>query len=158
MLSPATGSKLYIDTWTSGLAYESLGGRPLEQHQLGGSYIVASRHPKPWQKQWNLLIAYLFFYNPLRFFWALFRPKNRRLWVTDALMQVFGMIGLLQTVRRTAGWGHRLKRERIGRATAPPTSRLPMRSAAGDAASHALPGTPAAAPKRLVQLEPVGAP
>ena len=157
MLSPAVGSKLYVETWSSGLAYQTLGGEKIGPHYLTGAHVIASRAEKPWQKQWNMLLAYLFFYNPVRLVWALAFPKNRRLWLSDAGMQVLGMVGLALTVRRTAAWGQRLKRQRIVRGTRPPSSALPMRSASGEAAPHALPGTPTAPARRPLRLEAAGA-
>jgi radical SAM superfamily enzyme YgiQ (UPF0313 family) len=147
MLVPATGSKLYAGTYTSGTAYESVAGKRVEEHMLGGNYVVASEHPQPWRKQLNLLAAYLYFYNPLRFLLALVRPKSK-LYFADALMQLLGMWGLAQTVRRTAGWTLRLARGGIRRKTTVPASHIPMRSPNGDAASHALSGTP---PGRFVR-------
>jgi len=145
MLVPATGSKLYTGTYTSGMAYERVGGRRVEEHMLGGNYVVASHHPKPWRKQFNILAAYLYFYNPLRFLLALVRPKSR-LYLADAVLQVLGMRGLMLTVRRTMGWAVRLRFGSIRRASAPPASRIPMRSVDGRSADHALPGAPTAEP------------
>ena len=143
MLVPATGSKLYLDTYTSGMAYESVGGRYVEEHMLGGNYIIASNHPKPWRKQLNILVAYLYFYNPLRFAVALVRPKSR-LYLADALSQVVGMGGLLRTLRRTLGWAVRLRWGRIKRTTAAPAHRQPFRSPDGQRAAHALTEMPPA--------------
>ena len=141
MLVPATGSKLYGETYTSGKAYESAGGRRVEEHMLGGNYVVASHHPKPWRKQLNLLVAGVYFYNPARFLLALIRPKSR-LYLADAVWQLLGMWGLGPTMRRTLAWAVRLRRGNIRRTTTPPTSRIAMRSVSGAAADHALPGTP----------------
>ncbi len=140
MLVPATGSKLFAGTYTSGMAYESVGGRKVEEHMLGGVYVIASNHPKPWRKQFNMLAAYAYFYNPLRFLVALVKP-NSKLYLADAIWQGLGMWGLLQTARRTLGWNVRLLRGNILRKTAPPTSSFPMQAIDGAAASHALPGT-----------------
>jgi radical SAM superfamily enzyme YgiQ (UPF0313 family) len=155
MLVPATGSKLYGGTYTSGMAYESVGGRVVDEHMLGGNYVVASNHPKPWIKQLNIYAGYLYFYNPLRWAWALVKPKSK-LYLVDAIAQTIGMLGLWQTIRHTLGWTFRLRFGKIKRMTAPPTARIPMRSPRGEAADHALPvvqvGTwspePAAAEKR----------
>lgn len=148
MISPAVGSKLYVDTFTSGLALASVGGRRVAPRMQDGSWVIATRAEKPWTKQRNLLLAYLFFYNPLRFLKALVLSRSRRTWLADALLQAVGMLGLLQSVRRTAGWAHALRHGRIVRTTEPPRSRLPMRSVRGGCAPHALPGTPVAAPER----------
>ncbi len=141
MLVPATGSKLYVETYTSGMAYESAGGRRVEEHMLGGNYVVASHHPKPWRKQLNLLVAYVYFYNPPRFLLSLVRPKSK-LYLADAIWQWIGMWGLAQTIRRTIGWAVRLRFGKIRRKNALPASRIPMRGVNGAAADHALPGTP----------------
>ncbi|MEQ8791719.1 MAG: radical SAM protein [Pirellulaceae bacterium] len=77
MLVPARGSKLYQETYTSGMAYESVDGVPVEPHISDGSYVIASRHPRPWLKQLNLLLAYAYFFNPLRFLLALVWSKSR---------------------------------------------------------------------------------
>ena len=90
----------------------------------------------------------IYFYNPLRFLLALVRPKSK-LCLADALMQLAGMCGLAQTIRRTLGWAVRLVRGNTWHSTTVPASRIPMRSADGAAASHALPGTPKA---ELVQM------
>lgn len=139
MLVPATGSKLYAGTYSSGMAYESVGGRGVEEHMLGGNYVVASHHPQPWRKQANILIAYLWFYNPLRFLFALVRPKSK-LYLADALWQLFGMWGLAQTVRRTFGWLLRLRWGKIQRKHSPPVSSIRMVAPDGGPADHTIPG------------------
>jgi radical SAM superfamily enzyme YgiQ (UPF0313 family)/transposase len=140
MLVPATGSKLFAGTYTSGMAYDRVGGRRVEEHMLGGNYVIASHHPKPWRKQINILIAYAYFYNPLRLVLALVRPKTK-LYLADVTWQLLGLWGLSQTVRRTFGWILRLRFGKIRRRVAPPVNRIPMRSVDGLRASHALPGS-----------------
>ena len=141
MITPATGSKTYEESFTSGLVYDSVAGRPVEQRMFDGNFVVASKHAKPWRKQFNILAAYLYFYNPLRFLVSLVRPKTH-LYVLDAGLQIFGMRGLVLTIRRTLGWAFRLMRGPVKRRSEVPASRIPMRSASGEPASHALPGTP----------------
>ena len=149
MISPATGSKLYAEAFTSGLAYESVGGRRIESYMLDANYVNASNHKQPWKKQFNIMLAYAYFYNPLRFLYGLVRPKSK-MYLADAGLQLFGMWGLAQTVRRTLGWAFRLMRGNIRRKSEIPASRIPMRRADDAApASHALPGTAQAG---LVQL------
>jgi hypothetical protein len=77
MLTPSPGSKVYDDTYTSGLAYQSVNGVPVEPHFVDGNHVVASRHPRPWVKQINVLGAYVYFFNPLRLLWALAFPKTK---------------------------------------------------------------------------------
>jgi hypothetical protein len=77
MLSPSPGSKLYVGTYTSGLAYKSVDGIQVEPYIGDGNYVIASRAERPWRKQLNILAAYLYFYNPLNFLLALILPKSR---------------------------------------------------------------------------------
>lgn len=138
MLVPATGSKLFVGTYTSGMAYDSVAGKKVEEHMLGGNYVVASNHPRPWIKQVNLFIAYLYFYNPVRLLVSLVRPKSK-LYLADAIWQVLGMWGLAQTLRRTFGWTLRLCFGRVVRKSTPPAGVLTMRAPDGSRAAHALP-------------------
>lgn len=185
MLTPSPGSKWYEDTYTSGLAFETLDGAEIAPYQVDGNYVVASKHPRPWLKQLNLLGGYTYFFNPLRMLtamvWskssipladsetrpeaevALYTPMQRlrrklylktRAHFIDAAIQMVGMLGLIQTYRRTLGWSLRLARGKIEQATRAPASHIPMRDARGGAASHALPGTPVAhVPGALPVLE-----
>ena len=66
MLTPSPGSKWYEDTYTSGLAIAEVNGTAVEPHIVDGNYVVASKHPRPWLKQLNLLAGYTYFFNPLR--------------------------------------------------------------------------------------------
>ncbi len=176
MLTPSPGSKLYVETYTSGLAYQSVGSVRVEPYIVDGNYVVASRDRKPWRKQFNLLVAYLYFYNAVRFLIALILPKSKLLLATedtssggpdtgkvrhsslsrrilrrfrthmgDAIIQIYGMWGGMHTFRRTFIWMLRLMFCKITRHTQVPASKIPMRSATGGPASHALPGTPTAA-------------
>ncbi len=141
MITPATGSKHYEQAFTSGMVYQKVGGRRVEPYMLDANYVIASNHRKPWRKQFNIMAAYLYFYNPLRFLVSLVRP-NSRLYLADCGMQFLGMWGLGQTIHRTLGWALRLVGGKIERASGPPASQVPMRSVDGGGASHALPAAP----------------
>jgi hypothetical protein len=52
------------------------------------------------------------------------------------MMQLVGMLGLTQSIRRTSGWALRLMFGRIERLPGPPVSAIPMRSIDGARASH----------------------
>ena len=77
MLTPSCGSKVYVETYTSGLAYQSVDGVPVEPYFVDGNHVVASRDPHPWRKQLNILAAYLYFYNPVRYLISLVLSKSR---------------------------------------------------------------------------------
>lgn len=172
MLVPAPGSKWYENVFDSGMAFSKVGDVTVDSCLGDGSFVIASKHPRPWIKQVNLLLAYTYFYNPLSLIGALLFSKTANVFSTaenrpddevaqfsvakkmrrraylklrahliDAAMQIFGMLGLIQTYRRTAGWAWRLARQDIQRHSAVPVSPIPMRSIDGKAADHALPGT-----------------
>ncbi len=147
MMTPATGSRFYEDVFTAGRVYASAAGRAVEPHMLDANYVVASEHPQPWRKQLNMMAAYLYFYNPLRFLLALVRPQSR-LYLADALTQLIGMWGLTRTIRRTFGWAVCLLRGPIRRRTGVPNSPLPMCGIGGQPARHALPLAPARGQRR----------
>jgi len=147
MMTPSTGSKLFEEAFKNGVMYESVNGREIGPHMLDANYVVATEQPRPWRKQINMLVAYMFFYNPLRFLKAIVFPKSR-LYAVDLICQVFGMLGLVQTIRRTVPWIWHLWRGPVVRCTKPPISAVPIRSPDGARASHALDaqGEPTAAP------------
>jgi hypothetical protein len=170
MLGPAIGTKWFDDAHTSGLAFESVNGVEIESHMAGGMHVIASRHPRPWLKQFNVLVAYLYFFNPLRMLAAMFWSKSRipladaETWppagvvddrpfrqklmrriehklkahFIDTGMQLFGILGLVPTLRRTTGWLVHLMRGRIERYTEVPGSPLVMRAPDGGPAAHEL--------------------
>ena len=76
MLTPSPGSKWYEDTYTSGLAFQSVDGQEIAPHRVDGNYVVASKHARPWVKQLNLLAGYTYFFNPLRMLLAAVWSKS----------------------------------------------------------------------------------
>ena len=76
MLTPSPGSKWYEGTYTSGLAFESVDGRPIEPHIVDGNYVVASKAARPWVKQLNMLGGYFYFFNPIRMLLATVRSGS----------------------------------------------------------------------------------
>ncbi|MCC6682693.1 MAG: radical SAM protein [Phycisphaeraceae bacterium] len=136
MLVPSPGSALYDSTYESGQAFESVAGRTVAPWMHDGNYVIASYAHRPWIKQVNIWLAYLSFYNPLNLLRALRRRKTK-LGYRPAGMQIVGMLGLTQNIRRTFTWTLRLATGRFKRATQPPASPLPMRAPDGGWAEHA---------------------
>jgi radical SAM superfamily enzyme YgiQ (UPF0313 family) len=136
MLTPSAGSKSYDNTFRSGMVYRTVGGRPVEPYMYDGNYVIASSHRRPWRKQFNILAAYVYFYNGLRLLARLARTRTP-LKLKPAGMQIIGLWGLAYTFRHTLGWMLRLMLGRIVRCDDVPRSALPMRSPDGSAASHA---------------------
>jgi radical SAM superfamily enzyme YgiQ (UPF0313 family) len=136
MMTPSAGTKLYEQTFTGGQVFNRVGGRDVLPHMYDGNYVVASSHQRPWRKQLNMLVGYASFYNPLWLAMSLLRKKTK-VSHKAAGMQVVGMLGLIQTVRRTSTWALRLMFGKIDRLHEPPSSRIPMHSVIkGEPASH----------------------
>jgi hypothetical protein len=77
MLTPSAGSKWYEDTYTSGLAFDTVDGQTIPPYMVDGNYVVASKHARPWLKQLNLLAGYAYFFNPVRLLYAVVASKSR---------------------------------------------------------------------------------
>ncbi|MDQ3440095.1 MAG: radical SAM protein, partial [Planctomycetota bacterium] len=136
MMTPSAGTKLYEGTFTDGLVLKNVGGREVRPYMYDGNYVIASKHARPWRKQLNMLTGYLYFYNPLWFLIAAIRHKTK-VGGKPAWMQIVGMMGLIQTIRRTSGWALRLMFQKIERLTQPPGTSIPMRAPKGGEACHA---------------------
>ncbi len=130
MCSPASGSKSYEDAFSSGQMLLSAGKRTIGRHMHDGNYVIASAHANPWRKQVNILLAYLYFYNPVWLATSLLNPRSTLFPATSGA-QIIGMLGLLQNVRRTLGWAWSLFRGRIVRNPSVPQSQTPVRHIGG---------------------------
>jgi radical SAM superfamily enzyme YgiQ (UPF0313 family) len=136
MMTPSPGTKLFEGTFEKGLVIDSAGGKKVLPYMYDGNYVVASSLPRPWKKQINLLLAYAFMYNPLWLLVILWRGKTK-VGMKPAYMQIVGMMGLTQNIRRTGGWAIRMMFGRIRRRTEPLRGGVPIRSVSGEAAAHA---------------------
>ena len=154
MMTPSPGTKLYEKTFIDGLVLDRVGGRRAEPYMYDGNYVVASALPRPWRKQFNLLMAYLYFYNPVWLVMALLGRNRGKVGLKPAGMQVVGMLGLIQNIRRTFGWGLRMMFGRIERLAHPTASAVPIRDVGNAAnASHAtLTVTARQAPSNVIVL------
>jgi radical SAM superfamily enzyme YgiQ (UPF0313 family) len=146
MMTPSPGTKLFEDTFTNGLVLGRAGGREVRPYMYDGNYVVASAHARPWRKQLNLLAGYCYFYNPVWLLTNLWRRKTR-VGMKPAYMQMVGMVGLTQSIRRTFGWALRLAFGKIERLTVPPQTAVPMRSVVVASGSEC--GVPAHAPVEI---------
>ncbi|MBN1511465.1 MAG: radical SAM protein [Phycisphaerae bacterium] len=126
-IGPALGSRNLEPAFQDGTMFRTVGGKPLPQAFFDGNHVTASKHPRPWSKQLNLLWTYLAFYNPwnmVRAFFGLFRKSSipgKRF-----MFQIIGQVGLVLTIPRMFAWAWRLKRGPIVKATGLEPARIPL--------------------------------
>ena len=93
-------------------------GRDVADYQFDGNHTIASRSRHRWRKQFNVLVAYASFYNPLRALKAVLTIDP--LWKFRIMYQVLGNLGLVRSAWASRGWLGRLKWGRIEKASAAP--------------------------------------
>lgn len=158
MMTPSPGTKLYAGTFADNLVLASAGGRDVRPYMCDGNLVVASAHARPWRKQLNLLMGYLYFYNVVWLVRNLIH-RNTRVGMKPAYMQLVGIIGLAHNIVRTIGWAARLAFGRIKRLSQPPASAVPIRSTIPDTEpAHAPVTVTISAKVRGTKTKPVALP
>lgn len=130
-LGPAVGTRDLEPALSSGTVYRLVGGKPVPQAFQDGNHVVASRHPRPWQRQLNLLRAYCSFYNPINAAKALLGIRGSAVAPKCFVHQIIGHVGLLLTIPKLLAWAWRLKRGPIEVFQGLGPARIPMVDAAG---------------------------
>ena len=135
MLTPSGGSVSYRDVFESGMVFSHVGNKTVEPHMFDGNYVFASHSDKPWQKQMNLLLAYLSFYNPWE---TLKRAANLQssTYMPYLITQLWGQWGLMHNLIRTLPWAWRLRFQKIQRHTHRLAPEIPMQAPDGSEAAH----------------------
>ena len=128
-LGPAIGTRDLEPALTSRMVFQRVGGRPVPNAFQDGNHVVASRHPRPWQQQLNLLRAYVAFYNPISTVRALFGIRKNSVSPKRFIYQLIGQIGLLLTIPKMLTWARRLRRGPVEVHDGLATARIPMMDA-----------------------------
>lgn len=109
-LGPAVGTRDFEPAAKTKTIFKRVGRKVIPQAYQDGNHVVASRHPRPWQQQLNVLRAYATFYNPVNLLRTFARVREDALGPKRVLFQFVGHVGLLLTVPRLLAWAWRLKR------------------------------------------------
>ncbi|MHC4089125.1 MAG: B12-binding domain-containing radical SAM protein [Planctomycetota bacterium] len=142
-LGPAVGTRDLEPAARAGAIFRCVGGRDIPQAFQDGNRVVASKHPRPWQQQLNLLRAYAAFYNPLNTLRALWGIRRSPLGAKRLQFQLIGQIGLLLTIPKLVAWAWRLKRGPIEVYPGLLPARIPMVDAtSGDEINWAIEHVP----------------
>ncbi len=147
-LGPAVGTRDFEPAARAGTIFKRVGGQPIPQAFQDGNHVVASRHPRPWQRQLNLLRAYAAFYNPANTLRVLKSIRTGALGRKRLMFQVIGQVGLALTIPKLLAWAIRLRRGPIEVWNSLQAARIRMVDAASRAevnwAIEHLPATPKA--------------
>jgi radical SAM superfamily enzyme YgiQ (UPF0313 family) len=125
MLGPSVGSKGYEEPYETGMVIEQAGAMKLQDYQYDGNHCIATNDPNPWRKQLNIYLAYASFYNPVNFARAILNWKDP-VWYFRVGYQIYGMAGLVKSVKRSFSWIWSLYNGPVRKMTEPPRQRLLM--------------------------------
>ncbi len=125
VLSPAVGTRAYEANYERGDVFDTVGGRAVLQYQFDGNHVVASSLGKPWQTQFNVLLAYCSYYNPINLVRVILKPSNK-LRLAGVYDQISGMIGMIPTAMHSAWWTYRVWRGPITRKARPSAPQAPL--------------------------------
>ncbi len=109
-LGPAVGTRDFEPAAEARTIYRTVNGRPIPQAYQDGNHVVASAHPRPWERQINILRAYASFYNPVNTARTLLAMRGDMVSTKRLLFQIIGQIGLLMSVPKLLRWASQLKR------------------------------------------------
>ena len=142
-LGPAIGTRSLEPGLTSRTIFQRVGGTLVPDAFHDGNHVVASRHPRPWQQQLNLLRAYVTFYNPINAVRALFGIRKDSVSPKRFVHQLIGHVGLLLTIPKMLAWAWRLERGPVEARNGLVAARIPMIDAAsGNQMNWAIEHTP----------------
>src|SRR5262249_34516502 len=125
ILTPSVGSKGYEEPYDTGMVIEQAGEMALQDYQYDGNHCIATNDPAPWRKQLNIYLASTTFYNPVNLIRAIVTWKDP-IWAFRVAYQVYGMAGILKSLRHGFSWLWSLYRGPVKKMTEQPRRRLLM--------------------------------
>ncbi len=125
-LGPAVGTQDFEPAAAARSVYKAVGGKRVPEAYQDGNHVVASKHPKPWKRQLNVLHAYASFYNPLNMLRVLVSRDKPLLKRKRLLFQVLGQIGVVMTAPKLLRWARKLQRGPIEAWDGLQRARIPM--------------------------------
>jgi len=101
-LTPMIGAKLYEAPFRDGMLMRKVGGKEVQDYQFDGNHCIATHDPHPFRKQLNLFASYAAFYNPINALRSAMKLDS--LWAYRMAYQVYGMLGVVKSLRQNASW------------------------------------------------------
>ncbi|MEK6644080.1 MAG: radical SAM protein [Planctomycetota bacterium] len=125
-LGPAVGTLDFEPAARAKRIFETVGGDPIPQAFQDGTHVAASSHPRPWERQMNVVRGYATFYNPMNTLRVIKNWRHDPVAPRRLLFQIIGQIGLVLTVPRLWSWARKLKKGPIKMWDGIQPARIPM--------------------------------
>jgi radical SAM superfamily enzyme YgiQ (UPF0313 family) len=125
-LGPAVGTIDFEPAAKGRVIFKTVGGEQIPQAFQDGNHVAASRHPRPWERQINVLRAYAAFYNPMNCLRIIANWRNDGLSARRLLFQVIGQIGIVLSAPKMFSWARKLKKGPIEKWEGLQFARIPM--------------------------------
>lgn len=125
-LGPAVGTADFEPAAKERKLYKRVAGIPIPQAFQDGNHVAASKHPRPWERQLNVLRAYSTFYNPINFVRILMNWRHDPLAPRRLLFQVIGQIGIAISAPKLLWWASKLRKGPIEYWDGLQPARIPM--------------------------------
>lgn len=125
-LGPAIGTRDIEPAAKAKAIFKRVGYEKVPEAFLDGNHVVSSKHAKPWERQFNIVRAYVAFYNPFNTLRTLLAIRKDTLGPSRFMFQIIGQIGLLLTVPKLFAWSRKLQRGPIEFFQGLERARIPM--------------------------------
>ncbi len=126
LLTPAVGTKTYQKQFSDGLVVARFGDLPVNDYLYDGNHCIATKFAHPWQRQLNMLLGYIAFYNPINLARVLLKFDG--LWLERVYFQAMGMLGLAKSIWNARGTFWQMLRGPVVRHRQPPEPKYPLRA------------------------------
>lgn len=154
-LGPAVGTADFEPAAKSRMLYRRVAGYTVPQAFQDGNHVAASRHPRPWERQMNVIRGYATFYNPINAIKIALNWRHDSLAGRRLLFQLVGQIGILLTAPKLFWWAKKLKKGPIEVWDGLQHARIPMIDVTtGEEVNWAIEYIPSAEPVPLSRRTP----
>lgn len=109
-LGPAVGTADFEPAAQERRLYRTVAGMQIPQAFQDGNHVAASKHPRPWERQMNVVRGYATFYNPINTVKILLNWRKDPLALRRFLFQFIGQIGIVMTAPKLLWWSRKLKK------------------------------------------------
>jgi len=125
-LGPAVGTLDFEPAAKEKRLFKTVAGMKIPQAFQDGNHVAASKHPRPWERQMNVVRGYATFYNPANMLRIVLNWRHDSLALRRFLFQIIGQIGIVMTFPKLYWWARKLKKGPIEIWDGLQPARIPM--------------------------------